>query len=142
MIENLLRNAVEYGAGGTLHIRQKQDALLLTVSDTGPGIAEQDRERLLAPFERGEEFRNRQTGGVGLGLSIVREFAMRQGGRFALHESPEGGVRAELRLPIADFRSPLARFAFLNLQPQEELFLGGEFFGRSKDVGSRLIKGR
>lgn len=101
VIENLLRNAVEYGGGGTLHIRQKQDAMVLTVSDAGPGIAEQDRERLLAPFERGEESRNRQTGGVGLGLSIVREFAMRQGGRFALHESPEGGVRAVLRLPIA-----------------------------------------
>ena len=101
VIENLLRNAVEYGGGGTLHIRQQQDAMVLTVSDAGPGIAEQDRERLLAPFERGEESRNRQTGGVGLGLSIVREFAMRQGGRFALHESPEGGVRAVLRLPIA-----------------------------------------
>ncbi|PNQ76011.1 sensor histidine kinase [Erythrobacter sp. SAORIC-644] len=101
VIENLLRNAVEYGDGGTLHIRQKQDAMVLTVSDAGPGIAEQDRVRLLAPFERGEESRNRQTGGVGLGLSIVREFAMRQGGRFALHESPEGGVRAVLRLPIA-----------------------------------------
>ena len=60
-----------------------------------------DRERLLRPFERGDASRNRGTGGAGLGLSIVRDFATHNRGDFTLSESPGGGVIATLRLPCA-----------------------------------------
>lgn len=52
----------------------------VTVKDRGPGVAPAERRRLVLPFERGEASRNRATGGVGLGLSLVDEFARGQGG--------------------------------------------------------------
>lgn len=99
VLENLVRNAVDYAGGGKIQIRTENGHMILTVSDTGPGITAADRERLLQPFERGEASRNRGTGGTGLGLSIVRDFAVRYRGEFTLDDTPGGGTRAELRLP-------------------------------------------
>jgi signal transduction histidine kinase len=100
-IENLLRNAIDYAGGGTISIERVDDSAVVSVCDTGPGIPAADRERLLRPFERGEASRNRDTGGAGLGLSIVRDFAAQNAGSFALAESPGGGTIARLRLPCA-----------------------------------------
>jgi len=59
------------------------------------------RSRLLLPFERGEASRNRGTGGAGLGLSIVHDFAAQHRGTFTLDAGPDGGTIATLRLPSA-----------------------------------------
>lgn len=100
-IENLLSNAVAYAGGGTVSITLSQDDVAISVRDEGPGIPEVDRERLLRPFERGESSRNRDTGGAGLGLSIVHNFAAEHAGAFELRNAPGGGTIAILRLPLA-----------------------------------------
>ncbi|WP_073973531.1 sensor histidine kinase [Erythrobacter donghaensis] len=100
-IENLLSNAVTYAGGGTVGIARSQGEVAISVRDEGPGIPEADRERLLRPFERGEGSRNRDTGGAGLGLSIVHNFAAQHAGTFALRDAPGGGTAAILRLPSA-----------------------------------------
>lgn len=99
VLENLVRNTIDYAGSGEITIAQNDGAAVLTISDTGPGIASAQRQRLLEPFERGDGSRNRQTGGIGLGLSIVRDFAARYHGSFVLEEAPGGGTLAELRLP-------------------------------------------
>ena len=78
--------------------------MTINVSDRGPGIPLQHRTRLLLPSERGENSRNRSTGGAGLELSIVSEFANLHGGSFVLSEAVGGGIAAELSLPIAPAR--------------------------------------
>lgn len=100
-IENLLSNAVTYASGGTVSIARLQSEVAVLVRDEGPGIPEADRERLLRPFERGEASRNRNTGGAGLGLSIVQNFAAQHAGTFDLRNAPGGGTIAILHLPSA-----------------------------------------
>lgn len=97
-IENLLSNAVIYAGGGTVGIARSQGEVAISVHDEGPGIPETDRERLMRPFERGEGSRNRDTGGAGLGLSIVHNFAAQHGGTFELRHASGGGTMAILRL--------------------------------------------
>lgn len=98
-IENLLVNAVKYAGGGTVSIHRAAGHVVVTVADHGPGIPAADRERLIRPFERGDSSRNRDTGGAGLGLSIVSDLAAQHGGDFTLASGPEGGTIAMLRLP-------------------------------------------
>lgn len=100
-VENLVRNAVDYAGGGTVRIFRDGAEAVLAISDDGPGIAAADRARLLRPFERGEASRNRDTGGVGLGLSIVASFIRAHGGSLALGDAPGGGALVTLRLPVA-----------------------------------------
>ena len=100
-VENLLRNAIDYAGGGRLTVRQADIDVFISITDDGPGIPAGDRERLLRPFERGDASRNRDTGGAGLGLSIVRDFAAGYGGDFTLADAPNGGTIATLRLPSA-----------------------------------------
>jgi signal transduction histidine kinase len=99
MIENLIGNAIDYADGCTIEVLHSNGQVTVSVIDNGPGIAPADRERLLRPFERGDASRNRATGGAGLGLSIVRDFAARHRGHFALRGNAEGGTTAALRLP-------------------------------------------
>ncbi|KZE12125.1 MULTISPECIES: sensor histidine kinase [Sphingomonas] len=98
-VENLVRNAVDYAGGGRIAVARDGDRAVIEVIDTGPGIAPADRTRLLRPFERGDASRNRDTGGVGLGLSIVQGFAERHGGTLELADAPGGGMVARLVLP-------------------------------------------
>ncbi|MDJ0278310.1 HAMP domain-containing sensor histidine kinase [Sphingomonas sp. 2R-10] len=100
-VENLLRNAIDYAGGGRLTVRQVDTSVCISIIDDGPGIPAGDRERLLRPFERGDASRNRDTGGAGLGLSILRDFAARHGGDFTLADAPNGGTIATLSLPSA-----------------------------------------
>ncbi|MBB5713022.1 HAMP domain-containing sensor histidine kinase [Sphingomonas xinjiangensis] len=100
-IENLLQNAIDYAGGGMVSLERAAGSVNISVQDSGPGIPAADRERLLRPFERGEASRNRDTGGAGLGLSIVRDFAARNRGSFTLTDAPSGGTLVILSLPIA-----------------------------------------
>ena len=72
----------------------------ILVDDDGPGIPEEQREEVFKPFVRLEDSRNPDTGGTGLGLSISRDVARSHGGELTLAESPLGGLRARLWLPI------------------------------------------
>jgi signal transduction histidine kinase len=100
-VENLMRNALDYADDGDIELLVGDGMVSITVRDDGPGIRGEDMERMLRAFERGEVSRNRETGGVGLGLSIVQEFAAREGGRFELAANTGGGTLATLTLPSA-----------------------------------------
>jgi two-component system sensor histidine kinase EvgS len=99
---NLLGNAIKFTDAGrvTLGVRaapaaEGQVELRFSVEDTGIGIAPQDRERIFAPFEQAERGHQRESG-VGLGLSISREFAHLMGGVIEVDSRPGGGSRFHL----------------------------------------------
>ncbi|TCT03243.1 ATP-binding protein [Aquabacter spiritensis] len=97
---NLVSNAVRYARA--LEIIGTRDArwLLVSVDDDGPGIPPDMREEVFRPFLRLDDARNQDAGGTGLGLSIARDIARAHGGDILLSESPMGGLRATLRLPV------------------------------------------
>ncbi|HVQ89127.1 MAG TPA: HAMP domain-containing sensor histidine kinase [Actinomycetes bacterium] len=100
MTRNLAENAKRYSRRHiALGLSEENGQVLLSVEDDGPGIPAEDRERVLQRFVRLDESRGRKTGGVGLGLAIVREVAESHGGSCALGESRLGGLRVEIRLP-------------------------------------------
>jgi signal transduction histidine kinase len=80
------------------------DRAVVTVEDNGPGIQDEERERVFAPFYRIEGSRNRDTGGVGLGLAVARNSAREHGGDLTLGTSLGGGLRARLELPAVEAR--------------------------------------
>jgi two-component system, OmpR family, sensor histidine kinase TctE len=99
-LRNLVDNALRHGAAAPgalieVRLRAEADALALTVSDRGPGLAAGDRERLFERFTRGTD----TVPGAGLGLAIVRQVARSHGGEVQLLDREGGGLRAELRLP-------------------------------------------
>lgn len=100
-LANLVDNAVRYGGGARLSLAADAGAAVLAVEDDGPGVAEKDIARLVEPFQRAEGSRSRETGGVGLGLAIADDFARRHGGSLRLANRTGGGLRAEIRLPLA-----------------------------------------
>ena len=99
-LRNLVANAVRYGGGAQVTVLSQQGRGVLRVEDSGPGIPAERITAMLEPFARGEESRNRQTGGAGLGLAIARTIAEQHGGTLMLENRPEGGLRAEIRLPL------------------------------------------
>jgi signal transduction histidine kinase len=98
-ITNLIDNAVTHGTAVQLALRASPEAWTIVVEDDGPGIAPADLPRVTEPFVRLDNSRNLATGGVGLGLTIVRDAALRHGGRLELANRPQGGLRATLVLP-------------------------------------------
>jgi signal transduction histidine kinase len=100
-LANLVDNAVRYGRAASLSLKAEDGFAILAVEDEGPGIPEAEMPRLLEPFQRLEGSRSRQTGGAGLGLAIVDDFARRNGGTLRLANRSERGLRAELRLPLS-----------------------------------------
>lgn len=92
-VENLLRNAMRYAQSQVrLEVSQTPDGVRVAVHDDGPGIPEDLRKKVTQPFVRLDAHRNRKTGGVGLGLAIVRRIMHRHGGRLEIDDSPLGGA--------------------------------------------------
>ena len=100
-INNLMDNALRYAGQARIELQDQREQLLIRVIDHGPGIAEDQREAVFEPFYRLEGSRNRNSGGVGLGMTIAREAAQRLGGQLNLQETPGGGLTAIIRLPRA-----------------------------------------
>lgn len=98
-LANLIDNAVKYGHSARIVIADNATELRLSVEDGGPGIAEADLARVVEPYVRLEASRSRETGGVGLGLTIARDAALLHGGRLVLENPAAGGLRATLLLP-------------------------------------------
>jgi len=73
----------------------------MTVTDTGPGIPEADRERIFDRFVRPDSGRSRDRGGAGLGLAIVRAIAVAHHGRVSVRSAQPHGAVFEVRLPLA-----------------------------------------
>lgn len=98
-LQNLIDNAIKYGHSASLHIDDNASTLSITVEDHGPGIPAAELARVTEPYYRTDASRSRETGGVGLGLSIVKDIALLHGGELRLVNRPEGGLRATLVLP-------------------------------------------
>lgn len=100
LVQNLVDNAIKYGAAAEISASVSDGRLIVTVDDRGPGISAADRETLMEPFVRLESSRNRKTGGAGLGLAIAKGVAESHGGELTLGEAPKGGLRATVSLPV------------------------------------------
>lgn len=98
-LRNLIDNALTYGAKAATALVRSEQGLEIRIDDAGPGIPAEQRERVFDPFRRLETSRSRETGGVGLGLSIARSIARGHGGDLTLQTAPSGGLRAVLSLP-------------------------------------------
>lgn len=100
LLTNLVSNAARFG--DRIAIRATHDAryLIVMVDDDGPGISMELREDVFKPFFRLDEARNVDGGGTGLGLAIARDIARSHGGDIMLGDSPLGGLRATVRLPV------------------------------------------
>lgn len=96
LIDNALKHAPHVAVSLVLGARFAE----IHVDDDGPGIPEDKREEAFRPFHRLDEGRNLQSGGVGLGLAIARDFARAHGGELSLGQAPQGGLRATIRLPV------------------------------------------
>ena len=100
-VTNLIDNAAAHGEHVTVRIESTAAALRVIVDDDGPGIPEADLARVTEPFVRLDKARRLETGGVGLGLAIVRDAAAYHGGTLVLTNREAGGLRASLELPRA-----------------------------------------
>lgn len=98
---NLLDNALKYTPESgtvTISVRRGGDAVVLEVTDTGPGIPEDKQERIFERFFRVDDGRSRDVGGTGLGLAIVKHLAQALGGTVELESSPGLGSTFRVRL--------------------------------------------
>ena len=98
--KNLLDNALKFGSKAEISIVPWQDAIMVIFDDNGAGIPANKREDVFKPFYRIDSSRNLDAGGTGLGLSIVRDIINSHGGTVELSDSPLGGLRAVIKLPI------------------------------------------
>jgi signal transduction histidine kinase/CheY-like chemotaxis protein len=124
VVLNLLSNAGRFTEKGGVQVKawQEGDEVIVSVSDTGPGIAEQDQARLFQPFEQLDGSIRKRYGGTGLGLTISKEFVELHGGRMWVESKVGHGTTFFFRLPI-DPPAPLGKdpTRWLNpYQPYEE----------------------
>jgi len=101
-LRNLIDNAVRYGGVAQVALAQEPGIAVITIADNGPGLPEDQLEAVFEPFVRLEGSRNRDTGGVGLGLAIARTIIQAQGGTVMLRNRREGGLEAVVTLPMEE----------------------------------------
>ena len=100
LLYNLTTNAIRHGENVELTVLSDNNWLIIHIDDDGPGVPEKDREYIFKPFVRLDDARNQDEGGSGLGLSIARDLARSHGGDVTLADSPLGGLRAIIKIPI------------------------------------------
>lgn len=94
ILQNIIDNAFQYGTEVKVKLEEKDDVISIYIADNGPGIPEEKLEEVFAPFMRLDEARNTQSGHVGLGLSIVRNIVLKQGGQIKLRNAVPHGLEA------------------------------------------------
>ncbi len=99
-LANLVSNAARFASAVAITGHRDHRWLTVTVDDDGPGIPPQLREDVFKPFLRLDDARNQDEGGTGLGLAIARDIARAHGGDITLGDSPLGGLRAAVRVPV------------------------------------------
>jgi len=98
---NLVSNAETYGGSARVTMAPPADGTVsVVIADDGPGIPPHEMDRVFEPFRRLEQSRNRETGGVGLGLPIARNMLRAHGGDVVLKNRPEGGLMAIVTWPV------------------------------------------
>lgn len=100
-VTNLVENALKYGHEARVSTARVGGHAVVSVEDRGPGIPEAQLEAVFAPFYRGDRSRSSDSGSTGLGLSIAQAIAEDHGGEVRLANRGEGGLRADLVLPLS-----------------------------------------
>lgn len=98
-LRNLIDNAVRYGDVAKVKLMQEAGQAVITISDRGAGLPDDQLETVFEPYVRLEGSRSRDTGGVGLGLTIARTIIQAHGGTVTLSNLPGGGLQASVHLP-------------------------------------------
>jgi signal transduction histidine kinase len=98
---NLVENAVKYGTLPQIELTCNDRTFVVVVRDSGPGIPQEALESVFRPYYRLDKSRNRNTGGVGLGLTVVQAIVHGHGGEIALSNRCGGGLEARVTLPVA-----------------------------------------
>lgn len=104
-VRNLIDNAIRYSPSGTrvgIGVREKDDMALISVTDQGPGIPEEERDRIFERFYRIDSARSRRTGGTGLGLSIVKHVMQQHGGEVSVWSQVGQGSTFTLHIPLME----------------------------------------
>ena len=99
-ITNIVANACRYGKKVIVRIENGTRCVRIIVDDNGPGIPKDKREDVFRAFYRLEDSRNKETGGIGLGLAITRDIITAHGGKINLEDGPLGGLRVVIELPL------------------------------------------
>lgn len=99
-VANLIANAVKYAGSARVSTAAADGRAMVRVEDDGPGLPEEQLQTVFEPFHRAEPSRSRETGGTGLGLTVARQAARAHGGDVMLTNRPEGGLTAELTVPL------------------------------------------
>jgi len=99
-LANLVSNAARHATSLAITGHRDHRYLTITIDDDGPGIPAALREEVFKPFLRLDDARNQDEGGTGLGLAIARDIARSHGGDITLGDSPLGGLRATVRVPV------------------------------------------
>ncbi|HEY2072330.1 MAG TPA: HAMP domain-containing sensor histidine kinase, partial [Gaiellaceae bacterium] len=106
IVDNLLSNVRSHTAAGSparVRVGREGDQAVIEVADSGPGLTQDELDRIFERFYRADASRSRASGGVGLGLSIVAAVARSHGGRVAARSEADGAVfRIELPAIVAD----------------------------------------
>ena len=98
---NLIGNALKYGQSAAVRVVATPEAIIVEIEDQGPGIPEEELNKVLAPFYRIETSRSRDTGGTGLGLTIAKSVIESHGGTLRLENRAQSGLLVTVILPRA-----------------------------------------
>ena len=98
-VDNILRNAVAYAGSAEVCVFSSNSEVMIDICDNGPGIPEELLEQIFEPYFRLETSRSRESGGIGLGLSIARNMILLNNGTLSLANRPEGGLQVRIVLP-------------------------------------------
>jgi signal transduction histidine kinase len=101
LFNNLLDNAVKFGRLARIRVFTDQANAVVEIDDKGPGVPGGELEQVFEPCYRRETSRSRETGGIGLGLAVVRSVARAHGGDAGLENRLDGGLTARVRLPLS-----------------------------------------
>ncbi|CEK10894.1 two-component system sensor histidine kinase CpxA [Legionella hackeliae] len=110
-IENIIRNALRYSAPNpkvdvSLHSDETNSEIYIDIADNGPGVPEEQLEKIFSPFYRVDTSREKKTGGYGLGLSIAQQAVKLHHGNICARNRKEGGLLVRITLPIAANQPP------------------------------------
>lgn len=100
VLQNLINNALKYAGDAEVSLESTATAILIRVRDHGEGIPDDQLEAVFKPFFRLDTARNTEDGSVGLGLAIARTLIHQHGGELRLSNAPDGGLLAEIQLPL------------------------------------------
>lgn len=96
---NIIDNAIKYGGNADITLAKVKKNYVITVEDNGPGIPQEELEKVFKPFYRGEQSRNRNTGGIGLGLAAARNIIFAHEGEVTLERKKPHGLIVKIVFP-------------------------------------------